>query len=309
MATGGTLGLTMLRYRADSRTIGLVGFYWLLFAADWLLGFRGIWAVPLVAATCLSSWICAVAAHNTVHCPVFKKRWMNRVFQTWLSLSYGFPISEYLPGHNLSHHRFTQLKEDVMRTSKVNFRWNLLNLGLFFFYVAPAVTAGNYRYRRAVRGTRVAWNRQLTTEIVAVWSVKAALLLVNWQMALLYCVIPHLFALWGITTVNFLWHDGCDPDHPTNHSRNFVSPVFNWFTLNNGYHGMHHVAPALHWSLLPRKHAVRMAGIDSRLEQRSLVVYLFKTFIYPARRETYDGKPLVVAKIPDADWVSALRPS
>jgi len=296
----------MLRYRADSRTIGLIGFYWLLFAADWLLGFRGVWAIPLVAATSLTSWLCAIAAHNTVHCPVFKKRWMNRVFQVWLSLSYGFPISEYLPGHNLSHHKFTQLKEDVMRTSKVSFRWNLLNLALFFFYVAPAVTAGNYRYRRAMRATHPAWNRQLTLEIVAVWGVKAALLIVNWRLALLYCILPHLFALWGITTVNFLWHDGCDPDHPTNHSRNFVGPAFNWFTLNNGYHGMHHVTPGMHWSLLPQNHAIRMAGIHPRLEQKSLLVYVFKTFIYPARRETYDGKPLVVTPVPDSDWVSAL---
>src|SRR5580692_9170668 len=144
----------MLRYRTDSRTIGIIGFYWLLFGADWLLGLRGPWAIPLVAATCASSWLCAVAAHNTVHCPVFKRRWMNRIFQVWVSLSYGFPISEYLPGHNLSHHKFTQLKEDVMRTSKVSFRWNFLNLALFFFYVAPAVTAGNYRYRRAMRETR-----------------------------------------------------------------------------------------------------------------------------------------------------------
>jgi fatty acid desaturase len=231
---------------------------------------------------------------------------MNQLFQTWVSLSYGFPISEYLPGHNLSHHKFTQLREDVMRTSKVNFRWNLMNLAAFFFYVAPAVTAGNYRYRRSMKDKNPAWDQQLTIEIVAVWTVKAVLLLINWRLALLFCVIPHLYALWGITTVNYLWHDGCDMNHPQNHSRNFVDPVFNWFTLNNGYHGMHHEVPGLHWSLLPENHAVHMAGIDPRLEQRSLMVYLFKTFIYPGKRLTYDGKPLVVSQVPDSDWVAAM---
>ena len=51
-----------------------------------------------------SSWLCAVVAHNTVHTPVFHEQWMNSLFQIWVSLSYGFPISDYIPGHNLSHH-------------------------------------------------------------------------------------------------------------------------------------------------------------------------------------------------------------
>ncbi len=65
----------------------------------------------------LNAWLCAVIAHNTVHTPVFTKRWLNQAFQVWVSLSYGFPISEYTPGHNLSHHRFTQM-EDRMRTTR-----------------------------------------------------------------------------------------------------------------------------------------------------------------------------------------------
>lgn len=263
--------------------------------------------VLLVATTCVSSWLCAVAAHNTVHSPVFKKRWMNRVFQVWLSLSYGFPISEYLPGHNLSHHKFTQLREDVMRTTKVRFRWNLMNILVFFFAVAPAVTTGNYRYKKEMKERNPVWAHQLHIEIAAVWTVKAALLILNWKLAILYTFIPHLYAVWGITTVNFVWHDGCDMNHPVNHSRNFVGPFFNWFTLNNGYHGIHHEIPGLHWSLLPEGHKTKMVGIDPRLEQSSLTVYLFKTFIYPGKRVTYDGKPVVIQNEgPDNDWVAAM---
>ena len=85
----------------------------------WLLDPSGPLLVGWILVTMISSWICAIIAPNTVHCPVFKKRWMNKVFQVWLSLSYGFPVSEYVPGHNLSHHKFTQEREDVMRTSKL----------------------------------------------------------------------------------------------------------------------------------------------------------------------------------------------
>ena len=93
----------MLRYRADIRTLGILGTYAVLFVAGWVLWPSGplLWAWVVVLSG--SSWLCAVVAHNTVHCPVFTKRWMNRAFQVWVSLSYGFPISEYIPGHNLSN--------------------------------------------------------------------------------------------------------------------------------------------------------------------------------------------------------------
>ena len=82
---------------------------------------------------------------------------MNSAFQVWVSLSYGFPISDYIPGHNLSHHRFLQAREDVMRTSKVRFRWNLLNLLAFPFAVTPAILQGNTRYAK-LKGS-AAWRR------------------------------------------------------------------------------------------------------------------------------------------------------
>lgn len=299
----------MLRYRADWRTLFFMCVFAALSIGGWVLDPHGplLWA--WVPVTMISSWICAVIAHNTVHCPVFTRRWMNKVFQVWLSLSYGFPVSEYVPGHNLSHHKFMQQREDVMRTSKVNYRWNLLNFLLFFFHVGPGVTAGNYRYKKLMAERLPAWNRQLLVEIIAVWGVKVALLLIDWRKALLFVILPHLFAVWGITTVNFLQHDGTDDTHPVNHSRNFVGKVFNFFTLNNGFHGIHHMRPGLHWSLTPQAHAEEVAPtIDKRLEQPSLFVYMFKAFIYPGKRVTFDGKPVVHENVgPDHDWVGASR--
>lgn len=294
----------MLRYSADWRTLMFMCVFAALSIGGWLLDPSGPLQVGWILVTMISSWICAIIAHNTVHCPVFKKRWMNKVFQVWLSLSYGFPVSEYVPGHNLSHHKFTQEREDVMRTSKVNFRWNLLNFLMFFFAVGPGVTTGNYKYKKVMAQKLPQWNRQLWYELIAVWGVKVALLALDWRKALCFVVLPHLFAVWGITTVNFLQHDGCDKDHKVNHSRNFMGALFNWFTLNNGYHGIHHETPGLHWSLTPQAHAERYhPTIHPELEQPSLAVYMFKAFIYPGKRVTFDGKPVVVQPQPDNDWV------
>jgi fatty acid desaturase len=295
----------MLRYRADIRTLGILGAYAVLFVTGWVLWPSGPLLLAWVVVLSGSAWLCAVVAHNTVHCPVFTKRWMNRAFQVWVSLSYGFPISEYIPGHNLSHHRYMQMREDVMRTSKVRFRWNLLNLLFFFPAVTPAILRGNARFKRLRGDKATAWRRQFLLESVVVWGVKVGLLLLDWRKALLLMVVPHLFANFGIVTINLFWHDGCDAEHPVNHSRNFLGPVLNFLAVNNGYHGIHHIEPGLHWSILPKAHAERVRPtLHPALEQASLPLYLFKTFIYPAKRIRYDGTPLVVVDAgPDRDWV------
>jgi fatty acid desaturase len=259
----------------------------------------------LIAATCVLSWICAVIAHNTVHCPLFKQRSLNKIFQVWVSLSYGFPISDYVPGHNLSHHRYTQLREDVMRTTRVRFRWNLLNFLLFMPAVTPGILRGNSRFKQVMGDRAAPWKRQLLIEGVVVWGVKLVCFAIDWQKALLYVLIPHLFANWGIVSVNFVQHDGCDPDHPVNHSRNFVGRFFNWWALNNGYHTIHHLVPGMHWSLLADAHAARVAPFNHpALNQPSLFLYVWKTLIFPGKRMRFDGTPLVVAQEgPDLDWV------
>jgi fatty acid desaturase len=295
----------MLRYRADLRTLGFLVSYAALVIGQWVFAPSGWLGVALIVLTCVISWICAVIAHNTVHSPVFKQRWLNKVFQVWVSLSYGFPISDYVPGHNLSHHRFTQQREDVMRTTRVNFSWNLLNLLFFMPAVTPGILRGNAMFKEVMGPRAAPWKRQLLIEGIIVWSVKIGCLILDWQKTLLYVFIPHIFANWGIVSVNFVQHDGCDPEHSVNHSRNFVGKFFNWWTLNNGFHTIHHLTPGLHWSLLRDAHATRVAPyIDPALDQPSLFLYVFRTVIYPGKRVRYDGTPFVVtSEGPDRDWI------
>jgi fatty acid desaturase len=299
----------MLRYRADLRTLGFLIFYAVLVVGQWILAPRGPLGWALIALTCVVSWLCAIIAHNTVHGTVFKQRWLNKVFQIWVSLSYGFPISDYVPGHNLSHHRFTQREEDMMRTTKVQFRSNLLNFLLFMPAVTPAILRGNSEFK-AVMGARAkAWKRQLLLEGIIVWSVKVICLYFDWKKTLLYIFLPHLIANWGIVSVNFVQHDGCDPDHPVNHSRNFVGKAFNWLTLNNGFHGIHHLVPGMHWSLLREAHEERVAPyLHPALDQPSLFVYCFHAFIYPGKRVRYDGTPLVIQDTPTVKIAAADSP-
>ncbi len=296
----------MLRYRADLKTLAFVAIYFGLVAVQWVYAPKGLAvAIPLVVLTCWFSFFGAVATHNTIHCPIFESRALNRLFQVALTLTYGHPVSAYVPGHNLSHHKHTQSRRDVMRTTKTRFSWNLLN-GIFFMpIVGRDIFAADMRYFKAMYRRNPPWFRQMILETIIFLGSMGALLALDWKKFILYILIPHQYAAWGIITMNLLQHDGCDENSEHNHSRNFVGKIVNWFAYNNGYHSIHHMEPGLHWSLLPEEHAKRVAPhIHPNLDQENFLLYLWRTFGWPGKRVTYDGKPLVLPEEgPDEEWI------
>jgi len=298
----------VLRYRADIKTLVFVFIYFGLVAVQWVLAPTHLAiAIPLLVLTCFFSFFGAVATHNTIHSPVFHQRWANRAFQVVLTLTYGHPVSAYVPGHNLSHHKHTQTRRDVMRTTKTNYRWNLLNGLLFMSSVTRSIFFADMRYFKAMYRRNPPWFRQMILESVVFVAMMAALILLDWKKFLLYVLVPHQYAAWGIITMNFLQHDGCDERSEHNHSRNFVSKLVNWWTYNNGFHTIHHLEPGLHWSLLPQAHAERIAPhIHPNLDQASLLAYLWRTFGWPGKRVTYDGLPYSPPPAgPDEEWIPA----
>lgn len=297
----------MLRYKADVRSIAFVLTYFALIAFVYAVELPWYGWVGFAIAISLLSFFCAVITHNTVHCPVFKSRALNSLFQVALTLCYGHPVSMYVPGHNLSHHKYTQQAKDRMRTDKLRFRWNLLNQLFFSMVVGPPIFRDNARFAAAMRTKNPKWFRQFAFELVVYIAFLAVLLILDWRKFIVFVMIPHQYAAWGIMGINFVQHDGCDGSHPYNHSRNFVGKFVNWFTFNNGFHGMHHMRPGLHWSLLPEAHAKELGPyIHPALDQKSLFVYLWKAYIWPGKRLNYDGTEYVLPPPrEDEDWMPA----
>lgn len=304
----------MLRYRADLRTIFFVALYFALTAVLWVVLPADLWgdrgairwelAVPLFIAVCVTSFMGAVSTHNAVHSPIFKKRGLNKLWQVILTLTYGHPVSSYVPGHNLSHHKHTQSRRDVMRTTKLRFRHNLFNVLFFFLRCVPSIMKADTSYSKAMRTRHPKWFRQLVMEGVALWTITGVLLLLDWQKTLALWIVPHLYAQWGIVTMNVLQHDGCDVESEYNHSRNFTGKLVNWWTFNNGFHTIHHEMPGLHWSLTPQAHAEKIAPhIHPNLDQKSLLAYIWRAFIL-GKRETWDGRPYMPPPDgPDEEWI------
>lgn len=171
--------------------------------------------------------------------------------------------------------------------------------------VTKDIFIADMRYFKAMYRRNPPWFRQMLFETIVFVGATVALLVLDWKKFLLYILIPHQYAAWGIITMNFLQHDGCDENSEFNHSRNFVGKLVNFWTYNNGYHTIHHMEPGLHWSLLPEAHAKRVAPfIHANLDQASFLAYIFRTFFWPAQRIRYDGTPLVLPpEGPDEEWI------
>ncbi len=301
----------MLRYKADRRTLAVVMLYFIAAVVPWIFWgqLNTFQIVSLVIVNCLLSFMCAVIIHNTIHVPIFKKKSLNKSFQIVLAFTYGHSTSAYVPGHNFSHHKYTQSPKDAIRTSKARFKLNILNQLLFFFIMSGDILKGEISFAKKMRKDRPEWFRQYLFEMILVMGLKIALLFVNWKCAVLFILIPHQYAAWGIVGTNYFQHDGCDENHPYNHSRNFTGSFLNCMLFNNGYHGAHHVKANLHWSLLPEFHREKIRPfIHPNLDKESLLSYLIETHIYPAKRLDYLGNEIVLQpEVKDEDWVTGVN--
>jgi fatty acid desaturase len=297
----------MLRYWADLRSIAFVATYFVLIGVAFAVDLPWWAQIPLCGVLCLLSFFCAVITHNTIHAPVFRSRFLNSLFQIALTLTYGHPVSMFVPGHNLSHHKHTQQAKDRMRTDKLRFRWNLLNQLFFMFVIGPPIFRDNARFAKIMAKKNPKWFREFLWQSAFYVAFLLLLLALDWEKFFVLVIIPHQYAAWGIMGINFVQHDGCDGAHPYNHSRNFTGKLVNWFVFNNGYHGMHHMRPGLHWSLLPAAHEKELAPhLHPALNLKGLLPYLIKAYVYPGKRVNYDGTPLVLGPPrEDEDWMPA----
>ena len=102
-------GKGLLRNSTDWRCILWIVKYFALSALAWYYDDAIFASVPLSMVTfaVLSyySFAGATVVHNTMHCRCFNNRTLEHVWHHVLSLTYGHPVSTFVPGHNLSHHR------------------------------------------------------------------------------------------------------------------------------------------------------------------------------------------------------------
>ena len=294
--------MAILRRREDARAVWFAVLWVVLVRYHWYAVSASVHGVCLFVLNVLSTFQGGVVLHNAAHTPVFVTNACNVAFFCVLTLWQGAPASSYVPGHNVSHHCHLQTERDVLRTSRVAYRNQALNLLLFFPTVLPGILRNDATFMRAKQREGHPLFARYIVESLLYNSFLLLVLVANWRRALLVFVLPSVVAKDMLVTLNLFQHDGCDPSHRYNHSRNFTDPLLNYFFFNNGYHAIHHASPGLHWSELKRKHEALIAPhIHPGLLESSMVTYIARGWSPWSRRTMYDGTAWTLDTQPKGD--------
>ena len=289
-----------LRYECDKRVLLWVLIYHVTtyIAWQWWPSAGLLLRCAMIVHCALWSFFGATITHNAIHVPLFHSATSNSWFQIALSHTYGWPVSALVPGHNLSHHKFTNTDRDTMRPDRMRYSWNLLNYLLFPSTTAAAIAASDKEYMRAQQsGGRPIW-KQYVVEAVSFYPAQVMLGVTCPERYFFLIFIPQMYAKFQIIAMNILQHDGCPPatEDAYNNSRNFVGRVVNYFTFNNGYHTIHHTNPGWHWYRLPESHdRIIKPHIHPNLDQQNILSFFFEAHIYPGKRMWYDGSEVCTA--------------
>lgn len=107
----------LLRHNEDVRCLVSTALFFTVFLITWhnfTSPTAGGWiSFSLWLALFQLSFMGAVTTHNAIHLPVFWSKNWNKFYQVCLSLQYGGAVSIFIPGHNLSHHKYPQQARDV----------------------------------------------------------------------------------------------------------------------------------------------------------------------------------------------------
>lgn len=264
-----------LKDNADVKSIIYVIITSAMFIAQWMwLGvnpFIYTWFLFMSVAV-------AVMTHNHNHLPMWRSKVLNVLTDWWLTVFYGFPIFAWIPTHNKNHHRFNNREGDDSITYRVSEKNNFLTLVSYptisGYYQQKAIFV--YLKEMKANNKEKFWISISQYVVLVLWIGVA--LLIDWEKALLFVIIPQQVSLFSVLIFNYVQHVHADEESEWNHSRNFTG-FLNFLLFNNGYHTIHHQKAGLHWNKAAQAHKEIENNIDPILLERSFWWYIVRSYI------------------------------
>ena len=255
-------------YATAGYLFGLVG----LLHYSWVI--NGLSTLLLGHAMIIAAYVIHECAHNTI----FAKNKHNGALGDFLTWICGVPYCTY---EDIRHKHFRHHVDNgdiawyVLRGFGKQHP-HLLKLILFleWFYI-PAHEGVQHVlmcYAPFIITQRHSQRVRCVVITVARLGLYAALVYVNWTAALLY-LVAYAIMIHTLRFMDGLQHDyGAEPvmytdtimprrgdtvweqEHTYTNLHSLKFPLFNWFTLNFGYHNAHHHRPTAPWYRLPALH-------------------------------------------------------
>jgi len=283
----------MLRYKADIKTL----IYMLLTTALLILQWTTVGFNPTIYVIyCFLSIAVSVITHNHNHVRMWKSGILNTLQDWWLTVFYGFPVFAWIPTHNKNHHKMNNRPGDYTITYRFSEKNNFITLlsypTISGFYQQKAIR--DY-LKMQFKGSKGRFFLSISQYAILILWIGAALL-INWEKALLYVIIPQQISLFSVLIFNYVQHVHANEESRWNHSRNFTG-LLNFMLFNNGYHTIHHETAGLHWSQTPEANKSIDHLIDDSLKERSFWWFILRNYVLGIFNSKFKTKSMRLQRI------------
>jgi fatty acid desaturase len=213
--------------------------------------------------------------HCTSHRPLFKREydWMNNFIPWFVGPLFGETPETYFGHHMGMHHPENNLKDDLSTTMP----YQRDSFAGFMHYWATFFFGGiKDLYDYFTRKNRLKLRRNITLGELSWYAAVLVLSIVNFKATLVVLILPFIFTRFMMMAGNWGQHAFIDADAPANCYRNSITCIntpYNRKCFNDGYHIVHHLKPAMHYTDMAqefidnradyvRERAIVFQGID-----------------------------------------------
>lgn len=188
--------------------------------------------------------------HCTCHRPLFKKKYdaLNKIIPWFLGPLFGETPETYFSHHMGMHHPENNLKDDLSTTmpyQRDSFAGFMKYFLIFFIKGIPDIYAYFTRKKRFKLRKRTVLGEFSWYVLVIVLAT------INWPATLVVFILPFCFTRFMMMAGNWGQHAFIDADAPGNCYRNSITCInstYNKRCFNDGYHIIHHIKPAMHYT-------------------------------------------------------------